>query len=209
MPRVCTVCSHADRLGIENDLFRNNVSFREVSKRHGVTVSALFRHKQHLGEEKVRKAGAALQPLPVRKQRYIEGVVAGKSRKQAALDAGYSEAMAEHPGKLETADVRQAFTALVRQTIPPERIVGVLEAGLAATKVQSEREIADFGERRQYAELAAEYGQYVAPAKTDAQAASGVVIVLPQATSEPRQPGEPKPVIEAMLVVEDKPEEQS
>ena len=133
MPRACTVCGHPERPAIEEALFRNNVPFRNVSKQYQVTTSALFRHKQHAAqseqqaverksldsERQVRTIAAITADLPPKKQRYLEGRIAGKTRRAAALEAGYSEAMADHPAKIETKDVRQAFAALIRVTIRP------------------------------------------------------------------------------------------
>lgn len=48
MPRVCTVCTHADRPAIDQALVAGE-SFRNVSERFGTSATALFRHKaEHL-----------------------------------------------------------------------------------------------------------------------------------------------------------------
>jgi hypothetical protein len=44
MPRACTVCNHASREEIEKALLSGG-SFRNVAKRFGTSVTALFRHK--------------------------------------------------------------------------------------------------------------------------------------------------------------------
>ena len=96
MPHSCTVCTHPDRKATDGALFRNKTPFRNVSKQFGVTASALFRHKQHSPiAERVRKIAAQLETLPPRKVAYVKGRLEGKSKKQAALDAGFSEAMCE------------------------------------------------------------------------------------------------------------------
>jgi hypothetical protein len=178
---------------MEDALFRNNVSFRNVSKRHGVTVSALFRHKQHVGEQKVRALRAVAEitaELPPKKQAYVDARIAGKSKKQAALEAGYSKAMAEHPAKIETPDVKMAFTELIQQAIPPER--GTLETKFFSHEgvVQDKREVVNWSERRQYAAMAAEMGGYHVPDKSDRdQGGPGVILILPD-------PPKPAPVIE-------------
>ena len=64
-----------------------------------------------------------LEDLPPRKLAYIQGRLDGKSKKQAALDAGFSENMAKHAAdKIETKDVREAFARLVREMVPPQLI---------------------------------------------------------------------------------------
>jgi len=161
MPRSCTVCSHSERSAIDEALFRNTASFRNVAKRYGVTTSALFRHKQH----SVRECAEPLENLSPRKRAYIQGRIEGKSKRQAALEAGFSESMANHAtDKIETRDVREAFTRLVRKMVPSEQIAKTIAEGMAATEtkffahegvVQDKREVIDWSERRQYAELAA------------------------------------------------------
>ena len=47
MPRVCTVCQHPDRCAIDEALVRGQ-SLRNIAKRCGTSVTALFRHKDHI-----------------------------------------------------------------------------------------------------------------------------------------------------------------
>jgi hypothetical protein len=196
MPRVCSICSHTERQAIEEALFRNNVPFRNVSKQFKVTVSALFRHKEHVSEQQVRTVAEITAELPPKKQRYLGGRVAGKSKRQAALEAGYSEAMADHPGKIETKDVRHAFAALMRETVPPERIAKAISEGLDAMEtkffssegeVKDSRDVIAWSERRQYAELAASWGGYHVPDKGDREQGGGVLIILPRTDGGPKR----------------------
>jgi hypothetical protein len=189
MPRGCTVCAHPECQAIEDALFRNGISFRNVSKQYQVTVSALFRHKEHVSK-RLRTAAEATAALPPKKQRYLEARMEGKSRRAAALTAGYSESMANHPFKIETKDVREAFAALIRETVPAERIAQVIMEGMGANEtkffshegvVQDKREVVAWSERRQYAELAAEYAGYHIPKKTDSNQGGGVILILPDA----------------------------
>jgi hypothetical protein len=209
MPRNCTVCAHPERNAIDEALFRNKIPFRNVSKQYHVTVSALFRHKKHgLGaepqdverkladtEQEVRSGAELTASLPPKKQAYVEGRIAGKSKRQAALAAGFSESMSSHAtDKIETKDVREAFTALIRETVSADEIAEALRAGMKAmdTKffsekgvVQDQRDVVAWSERRQYAQLAAEYGRYYVPDEGDRNQGSGVIIVLPHG-SEPK-----------------------
>ena len=73
--------------------------------------------------------------------------------------------------------------------VPPEQIARIIAEGMAATEtkffshegvIQDEREVPAWSERRQYAELAAEYGGYHKPAKDDqGHGAGGVILILP------------------------------
>ena len=101
-------------------------------------------------------------------QAYVHGLVEGKSKRQSALDAGYSTAMADHASsKIETQDVRKAFAALIQATIPPERIVKGISEGIDAMetkffqhegRVGEKCDVIAWGERRQYLQMAVEYG---------------------------------------------------
>jgi hypothetical protein len=48
-------------------------------------------------------------------------------------------------------------------------------------KVQDSRDVVAWSERRQYAELAAEYGGYHVPEKNEGKPAGGVILILPDA----------------------------
>jgi hypothetical protein len=201
MPRRCTVCSHPERKGIDEALFRNNSPLRNVSKQFGVTASALFRHKQHSPiAGSVREVTKELEKLPLKKAAYVRGRIDGKSKKQAALDAGFSETMAEHAAdKIETKDVKQVFARVIRAIIPPEFIAKAIAEGMQATEtkffahegvVQDEREVPNWPERRQYLELAAEYGGYHTGGEDGQGQRSGVILILPgqpQIGKEPSQ----------------------
>ena len=109
-----------------------------------------------------------LDTLEIRERKYIEGRLSGKSKMQAALDAGYTESMAAKAGdKIENKDVRRAFQDLAREAIPAEKIMERLREGLDAVKVKAvvrnnkvidTIEEPDYRERREYMELAARYG---------------------------------------------------
>lgn len=107
-----------------------------------------------------------LRSLDIRKQRYVAGRLEGKSKKSAALEAGYSQSMAENAAaKIETKQVRQAFQSLARKAIPAEKIVERLKEGLDATWVHQDNKrgtIAEpyYRERREYVILAAKLGGY-------------------------------------------------
>ena len=59
MPRLCSACSHDDRARIDAELLQN-VSFRTVAGRYGLSAPALHRHRaEHLDEPTV---GDLLEP---------------------------------------------------------------------------------------------------------------------------------------------------
>lgn len=70
-----------------------------------------------------------------RKQRlYVAGVAAGKSRRRAALDAGYSLSSANNPAhNIERGRGREVFAELIRTTVPRELTRNQqVDAGVAA-----------------------------------------------------------------------------
>jgi hypothetical protein len=114
-----------------------------------------------------------LGELPPKKQKYIAARAEGKSKRQAALSAGYSEHMANSAVlNIETPDVRKAFAEIMRRKVPAEKIAQRVAEGLDAIetkffqqdgKVTDQRDVISWSERRQYASLAAEYGGYFSP----------------------------------------------
>jgi transposase-like protein len=44
VPRRCTVCLHPERIAIDRSIAAGTATFRDISKQHGVTTSALSRH---------------------------------------------------------------------------------------------------------------------------------------------------------------------
>ena len=46
MPRPCTVCIHAERPTIDQEL-ADAISLREIAQHYGVSKSAVLRHQQH------------------------------------------------------------------------------------------------------------------------------------------------------------------
>lgn len=195
MAKECTICTHSNRRPIEA-LIRNGVSLRKVAREYHAGVMALSRHKGHM-------APADPLALPERKRRYVEARVEGKSKRQASVAAGYA---VNTPAKRIEAqpDVRQAFAALIRETIPPEQIAKAIAEGISAKetkffahegKVQDERQVVAWSERRQYAQLATEYGGYHVPDKDDREQGGGVILILPRPAGLPKN-GETAVVIE-------------
>lgn len=62
--------------------------------------------------------------LNLRQRKYVEGIVDGKTKKQAAVEAGYSTSTAENAAAIiEGPDVRAAFEKLIRRNVDPNKIV--------------------------------------------------------------------------------------
>ena len=118
--------------------------------------------------------------MTLKQKKYVDNLSKGMTKKDAALAAGYSASVANsvnggaNQRRIETPEVREAFAALIRKKISPEKIAKRINEGLDAMEtkffqkdgnVVESRDVIAWSERRQYAELAAEYGDYVAPKK--------------------------------------------
>jgi hypothetical protein len=105
-----------------------------------------------------------------RKLKYACGLAEGKTKKQAALDAGYSLSVAKTAkAHIETRDVLEALQRKIRERIPIDRIVERLSEGLDAVETKffcknglatEMRQVTDWAERREYIKLIAKYGGY-------------------------------------------------
>ena len=119
MPRECSICSNRNKQAIEA-LIRNKIPLRKVAAEYQVGFTALSRHSRHMSKSDPLA-------LPEKKRRYVEARLEGKSKRQAVIAAGYAPGGATAGKKLEAQpDVRAAFAALVRETVPPERISKVI-----------------------------------------------------------------------------------
>lgn len=109
-----------------------------------------------------------LEGLNEKKKKYALLLAKGHSKREAALRAGYTIAMANAAcQKIETGDFKQRFADLVRKKIPASKIIKRINAGLDATDtkffskdgvVTDSRDVVNWAERRKTAELAAQMG---------------------------------------------------
>lgn len=110
-------------------------------------------------------------PLKTAKQkRYVEGVFAGKTKLDAALDAGYAESTARSAsGNIEGPAVRAAFQQIIREAVPIEKFKQRMAEGVDATitryfqfegTVSDARTDPDFKQRHEYLVTAAKFGGY-------------------------------------------------
>lgn len=99
----------------------------------------------------------------VRQRLYVRGVIAGKTKKRAARDAGYAKSTASNvKGKIESKKaVQQLFSELLERAGVSDKLLAKrIKEGLSATVVSKStanafREVlVDYGERREMAELA-------------------------------------------------------
>src|SRR5437667_212517 len=91
-------------------------------------------------QELLEKFGVIKNPtgvamLRTKKQRkYVEGVVAGKSRRRAAIEAGYSEKQADSMGRIRgpanNPNVQEAFKQIVQKVAPIDRLAARVSQGL-------------------------------------------------------------------------------
>ena len=142
------------------------------------------------------KRGNPLDSLDPRRQAYIQGILAGKTKKQAALDAGFSLSIAVRPQFIENPDAKLAFQEIIRAAIPPELIAKRIREGLDAEEtklfakdgiIQDERNLIAWSERRETAKLAATLASYF---NNDAQAQQTTVNVDISALPRPKFDGE-------------------
>lgn len=122
------------------------------------------------GQSKDRKISDALDRLNGRQRMYVGGIAAGRTKKEAALAAGYSAATAKNAAAIiERAGVKKAFEELIQHIIPLEKIIELLTEGLNARETKCfvhdgeviySRPMVNFTERRHYLELVAKYGGY-------------------------------------------------
>jgi hypothetical protein len=120
------------------------------------------------------KIDAALGKLNKRQQDYARGVIEGKTKRQAAKDAGYSKESGDNAAAvIEGPKIRALFAEVVRARIKGEKLALRIDEGLDATvvkvfqtkegKIIESREYADQQARAAFVKLAAEYGQYHIP----------------------------------------------
>lgn len=110
------------------------------------------------------KTVAKRRNLTPRQTDLIKGVVAGKSVRRAALDAGYSERMASHSTELLSSDTLRSFC---QSRLSLDKVLTRIDEGMDAESTEvvvlgrkgdekiEMRAFPDYGERRQAAALAA------------------------------------------------------
>ena len=99
-----------------------------------------------------------------RLEKFTSGVLEGKTMRQAALDAGYSESMARKPGQHLVPNMRKFFRQALEHHAPIGKLTKRLAEGLDAEetkffqhegRVVDQRNVIAWSERRQAAETIA------------------------------------------------------
>jgi phage terminase small subunit len=97
-------------------------------------------------------------------RRFVKGLMGGKSTRRAALDAGYTQNMADKAGEKIMPNAIAEFRAELRKRISLTKLSQRIAEGLDAKetklaqhkgKFTGRRDLVAFGERREYTELAA------------------------------------------------------
>jgi hypothetical protein len=123
----------------------------------------------------------------VRARKFVQGVMAGKSMKRAALAAGYPESIANHPGAKIIPHTIDEFRAELQRRIPIEKLSQRIAEGLDAKetkffqhegKVVETREVIAWAERRQYADLAATLKGLAVKEQEETEIHANAVILL-------------------------------
>ena len=93
MPRVCTICKHPRRPEVDAAILAG-VAFRTISKQFDLSVSAVFRHRRHVGEALAKAENAS---------EVARGDALVAQLNQLAQDARRIKTQAELIGDLRTA----------------------------------------------------------------------------------------------------------
>jgi hypothetical protein len=67
---------------------------------------------------------------------YVDGIAAGRTKKQAAIAAGYSESSANNAAAIIERAAVKAFQGLIQQTIPVKKIIERMAEGLNAMETK-------------------------------------------------------------------------
>lgn len=124
------------------------------------------------------------EPLEPKQREYLKGRMAGKSKRQAAREAGYSEAMARKPGaKVETEPVKRAFAELLDEAgLTDELLAQRMKEGIDAEKANGGT---DYRERREMAALALKLkGKLIEKHEVSGSMSITVVTGVPQPEGE-------------------------
>jgi len=136
-------------------------------------------------KKRPQKTVEIIGPKEVRRQKFVAGMVEGKSMRQAALYAGYSPSMAAQACREILPQVQGLFREALHHKISVGKLAGTIAAGLDATetktatfegKITDTLDLVNWGERRASAELAARLMGYLdAPGKPGPES-SGVTL---------------------------------
>ena len=133
---------------------------------HGGRRPGAGRKKQGLSALELVEHNPNLTDL---QKKYVAARVEGKSKKDAAIEAGYSEKTSASIIDSDV-NVQEAFRRLFNKVVSDQKLVDTIAAGLEANQTKfftekgvviDEREVIDYSERREYTELAARVKQVI------------------------------------------------
>lgn len=111
-----------------------------------------------------KKSPKKSEAKAAKQRRFVSGLIDGKSMRKAALDAGYTESMADKAGEKILPGAQTEFQQELERAIPRARLIKRISEGLDAreTKLLSfkgeyteAKHLVAWSERRRYAELIA------------------------------------------------------
>jgi hypothetical protein len=144
-------------------------------------------------KKKRARRGKAVAALKPRKAKVLAGILDGKSPRRAALEAGYSEHMADNANaKILTPDFRRTLVnEMERQGITDELLVERIKEGISSERVElakyegrisDERVYPDMEQRGRYVDRALELKGYI---KRDPAAQVNMPIMLVHSIPRP------------------------
>lgn len=160
-----------------------------------------------MSTQAVTKKSGPLSALQPRQRKYLDGISKGLTKREAALAAGYAESTANSASHIETPDVKAAFQRLMRQYAPAHKIAKRITEGLDAMEtkffqkegiVTDSRDVINWSERRQYAQLAADLGGYAASKEAGAVTGVAIQVNVEHIGSQSKVTAEAIPVVELM-----------
>jgi hypothetical protein len=110
------------------------------------------------------------EPKAARRRRFVAGLIDGKSMRKAAVDAGYTQSMADKAGEKILPGAREEFQAVLARKVPNEVLVRRIAEGLNAKETKlsqidgeftDERHLVAWSERRRMVELASKLLGYM------------------------------------------------
>lgn len=123
--------------------------------------------KSELRSPKSRKN---VSPKAAKRRRFVEGLIDGKSMRKAALDAGYTPAMADKAGEKIFPAAQKEFREQLDRAIPNAVLIKRIAEGLNAKETRlaqfegeytDTRHLTNWSERRRYVELATKLKGYL------------------------------------------------
>jgi hypothetical protein len=117
-----------------------------------------------------KKTASAKTAKSPKRRRFVAGLIDGKSMRRAALDAGFSQSMANNAGTKILPGAREEFKRELSRKVPRGKLIQRIAEGLDARAMKlaqfegdftDKRYLVDYSERRRYTQLAAKLLGYL------------------------------------------------